>query len=238
MFDLDDFKSVNDTHGHVEGDRVLVKSAALIRESLREIDIAARYGGEEFTVVLPETPRTGAHLVAERIRQRIEEQFKTRRKDAPRVTVSGGVATFPEDAASAEDLLRRSDEGLYRSKAEGKNRITLVGRERRRHSRVSGGYAVTLRAHDGEPARARAKNASAGGLLVSLRRPVPVGSHVSLVVRPEGGSPMGLRGEVVRVDAVADGRVPRYDVGVRLFADPGQTQALVLRRVDVAPAPG
>jgi diguanylate cyclase (GGDEF)-like protein len=238
MFDLDDFKKVNDSHGHVEGDRVLVKSAALIRDCLREIDIAARYGGEEFAIVLPETPRVGAHLVAERIRQRIEEQFRSRRRDAPRVSVSGGVATFPEDATTAEDLLRRSDEGLYRSKAEGKNRITMVGRERRRHGRVSWGYSVTLKAHDGERSRARAKNVSAGGLLVSLRRPVPIGSHVSLVVRPEGGSPMGLRGEVVRVDAAADGRVPRFDVGVRLFADPAQAQALVLRRVDAAPVPG
>jgi diguanylate cyclase (GGDEF)-like protein len=238
MFDLDDFKQVNDSHGHVEGDRVLVKAAALIRESLREIDIAARYGGEEFAVVLPETARTGALLVAERIRERVEEQWKSRKRDAPKVTVSGGVATFPEDAATAEDLLRRSDEGLYRSKAEGKNRITLVGRERRRHSRMSWGYSVTLKSHDGERSRVRAKNVSAGGLLVSLRRPVPVGSHVSLVVRPEGGSPMGLRGEVVRVDAMAEGRTPRYDVGVRLFADPGQAQALVLRRVEAAPAPG
>jgi diguanylate cyclase (GGDEF)-like protein len=232
MFDLDDFKKVNDSHGHVEGDRVLMKSAGLVRESLREIDIAARYGGEEFAVVLPETARTGATLVAERIRARIEEQFRSRRKDTPRVTVSGGVATFPEDAGTVEELLRRADEGLYRSKAEGKNRITVVGRERRRHSRKSWGYSVTFKPQGGESARVRAKNVSAGGLLVSLRRPVPVGSHVSLIVRPEDGSPMGLRGEVVRVDAVADGRTPRYDVGVRLLGDPDQAQALVLRRVD------
>jgi hypothetical protein len=91
---------------------------------------------------------------------------------------------------------------------------------------------VTFRPQGGESARARAKNVSAGGLLVSLRRPVPVGSHVSLIVRPEDGSPMGLRGEVVRVDAASEGRAPRYDVGVRLLGDPDQAQALVLRRID------
>ena len=232
LLDLDDFKQINDERGHVEGDRVLMRAAAVVREGVREIDVAARYGGEEFAVVLPETARTGATLVAERIRARIEEQFKSRRKDTPRVTVSGGVATFPEDAGSVEELLRRADEGLYRSKAEGKNRITLVGRERRRHSRKSWGYSLTFKPQGGESARARAKNVSAGGLLVSLRRPVPVGSHVSLVVRPEDGSPMGLRGEVVRVDAAAEGRSPRYDVGVRLLGDPGKAQALVLRRID------
>src|SRR4030095_7838733 len=102
-----------------------VKSAAVVRESLREIDIAARYGGEEFAVVLPETARHGAQLVAERIRERIEEQFRSRRRDAPRVTASGGVATFPEDALTAEELLRRADEGLYRSKAAGKNLLNV-----------------------------------------------------------------------------------------------------------------
>lgn len=232
MFDLDDFKKVNDIRGHVEGDRVLVKVAALIRESLREIDIAARYGGEEFTVVLPETARTGAHLVAERIRTRIEEHF--RRRKGP-VTISGGVATFPEDAATAEELLRRADEGLYRSKADGKNRITVFGRERRRHVRVVWSHPLTVKVPAGRRTPGRAKNVSAGGLLVSLRRPVPVGSHVSLVVRPPDAAPMGLRGEVVRVETVPGGRATHFDVGIRLLSDPTHTQALVLRRV-AAPA--
>ncbi len=105
MLDLDNFKKVNDAHGHVEGDRVLMQAAALVRESLREIDVAARYGGEEFAVVLPDTPRIGAHLVAERIRRRIEEHF-ARRRAATRVTISGGVAVFPDDAGTPADLHR------------------------------------------------------------------------------------------------------------------------------------
>jgi diguanylate cyclase (GGDEF)-like protein len=232
MFDLDDFKKVNDTRGHLEGDRILMKTAAVIRESLREIDTAGRYGGEEFAVLLPETSRAGAHVVADRIRRRIEERF--RRRDAARETISGGVATYPEDATSPEELLRRADEGLYRAKADGKNRITMVGGERRRHLRVPVSHVMLLRARSTRRT-ARAKNVSAGGLLVSLRGPVPVGSNVTLVIRPAGAAPMALRGVVVRAEKVGhDGGRP-YEVGVRLLGE--STEALtVLRRVGSARA--
>jgi diguanylate cyclase (GGDEF)-like protein len=225
MFDLDDFKKVNDTRGHLEGDHVLVRSAAVIRESLREIDTAARYGGEEFAVLLPETSRAGAHVVADRIRQRIEERFLSR--GSVKQTISGGVSTYPEDATSAEDLLRRADEGLYRSKAAGKNRITIVGSERRRHLRVPVSHPLLLRAQSTRRA-ARAKNVSEGGLLVSLREPVPVGSSVTLVIRPAGSASTALRGVVVRVEKEGRGAGP-YEIGVKLLGD--TTRALtVLRR--------
>ena len=231
MFDLDDFKKVNDTHGHLEGDRILMKSAAVITESLREIDTAARYGGEEFAVLLPETSRAGAHVVADRIRRRIEERF--RRGEVAHETISGGVATYPEDATSPEDLLRRADEGLYRAKADGKNRITMVGGERRRHLRIPVSHPLMLRALSTRRA-ARAKNMSAGGLLVSLRQPVPVGSKVTVLIRPAGASSMALEGVVVRVEKVGNGGRP-YEVGVRLVGE--STAALsALRRVGSARA--
>jgi len=227
MFDLDDFKKVNDTRGHLEGDHILMKTAAVIRESLREIDTAARYGGEEFVILLPETSRAGAHVVADRIRRRIEERF--RRRDAIEATISGGVATYPEDATSPEDLLRRADEGLYRAKADGKNRITMVGGERRRHLRVPVSHPLLLRARSTRRT-ARAKNVSAGGVLVSLRGPVPVGSNVTLVIRPVGGTSMALRGVVVRVEKAGDDGGRPYEIGVRLAAE--STEALsALRRV-------
>jgi diguanylate cyclase (GGDEF)-like protein len=229
MLDLDDFKRVNDTRGHLEGDRVLVKAAALIQGSLREIDIAARYGGEEFAALLPDTPRTGAYVVAERIRTAIEGHFR-RRRGGPHVTVSGGVATSPEDAADAEGLIRRADEGLYRAKAAGKNRITLAGAERRRHARVPSTHTILLSATEGRSAAARAKNVSAGGLLLTLKQPVPVGSPVSLVIRAREGEPVGLRGEVVRVQGAKQKR-GAYDVAVRLLTDPGKA-LLVLRGIE------
>lgn len=226
MFDLDNFKSVNDRRGHLEGDRVLMKSAALVKETLREIDTAARYGGEEFAVVLPETPRTGAFVVADRIRSRIEQHFKRRRSAAAGVTISGGVASFPDDANSVEELIERADQGLYRSKAAGKNRITLAQGERRRHPRVPASHEVLLSTEAGPRGAARAKNISATGLLVSLKQPLPVGRSVNLEIRPEAGDPLSVEGEVVR--STRAGKGATHEVAVRLKADLANTRNLLL----------
>jgi diguanylate cyclase (GGDEF)-like protein len=229
LLDLDDFKHLNDTHGHLAGDEVLMKAASLMTQSLREVDIAARYGGEEFALILPDTPRLGAFVVADRIRKRIDEHFR-RRKGGPALTMSGGVATFPDDAADLEQLIKRADEGLYRAKAEGKNRVTVLGGERRRHRRVSVTHRVTVR-QDGPVVAARAKNLSEGGLLVSFARPVPVGTPLDLTLRPRGQDPVGVRGEVVRVEARgAQGRT-LYDLGLRFLAEPGGPPLLLLRRL-------
>lgn len=223
MLDLDNFKRLNDSRGHLEGDKVLMKTAASVRESLREMDVAARYGGEEFAVILPDTLRAGGYVVAERIRRRVEERFGRRRGSTP-VTVSGGVACFPEDAASAEELIQRADAGLYRSKAGGKNRITLIDGERRRHLRVPVSARVVVDADRKRHVAARAKNVSESGLLLSVHEPVPIGSNVDLVVHPHGGARVGLRGEVVRVEA--NEQEALFDLGVRLHGD--QTSKLLM----------
>jgi diguanylate cyclase (GGDEF)-like protein len=216
LLDLDDFKDVNDQRGHVEGDRVLMKAAAIVRDSVREIDVAARYGGEEFAVLLPDTARLGAFVVAERIRARIEKRFRRKR---PRVTVSGGLAIFPEDAGTPADLIVQADAGLYRAKAAGKNRVLLAQGERRRHERVAATPRVRMATAEG-PAPARVKNVSEGGLLVSLRREVPMGSTVSLVIEAPGSEPVDLRGEVVHLQRVPGEEEPAFDVGVRFVDQP------------------
>jgi diguanylate cyclase (GGDEF)-like protein len=216
LLDLDDFKDVNDQRGHVEGDRVLMKAAAIVRDSVREIDIAARYGGEEFAVLLPDTARLGAFVVAERIRARIEKRFRRKR---PRVTVSGGLAIFPEDAGTPADLIVQADAGLYRAKAAGKNRVLLAQGERRRHKRVAATPRVRLATSEG-PAPVRVKNVSEGGLLVSLRREVPMGSTVSLLIEAPDAEPVGLRGEVVHLQRVPGEEEPAFDVGVRFVDQP------------------
>lgn len=124
MADIDHFKSYNDRHGHPEGDALLVKVADLIKGGLRNTDIAARYGGEEFAVILPETGKEGAMVAAERLRESIESYPFPGRGDQPsgRLTVSVGVATYPDDADSAVRLVARAEENLYRAKEEGRNR--------------------------------------------------------------------------------------------------------------------
>jgi diguanylate cyclase (GGDEF)-like protein len=222
LLDLDDFKQVNDARGHVEGDRVLMKAAAIVRDSVREIDVAARYGGEEFAVLLPDTSRLGAFVVAERIRRRIEERFARSRTP---VTLSGGLAVFPDDAGAPADLVVQADVGLYEAKAAGKNRILLPHGERRRFRRLAAPPRVTL-GTGAARAPVSVKNLSEGGLLVSLREAVPVGSSVSLTIERAEAAPVGLRGEVVRVERVPGEAEPAFDVGVR-FLDPAEASTVL-----------
>jgi two-component system cell cycle response regulator len=119
MFDIDDFKKVNDSYGHQVGDTVLVKIARELRESVRDVDMVGRYGGEEFLVILPETGLENAHLLADRIRQKISAlKYGLDSK----ITISGGVAELREDD-DVQDIVGSADKLLYRAKQAGKNRV-------------------------------------------------------------------------------------------------------------------
>jgi len=122
FIDLDGFKSINDTHGHLFGSRALVEAAAVIRGSARETDVVARFGGDEFALVLPDTGGEGAFSVGERIRERIAAHtFLAGDGLAIRLTVSVGVATLPDAATSAEELMMAADRAMYVVKDSGKN---------------------------------------------------------------------------------------------------------------------
>lgn len=124
MLDLDKFKSINDTHGHLAGDAVLVEFARRIRETLRSGDLLARYGGEEFTVLLARTDRDGALQTAERIRSAIAEEPVAFEGITIPVTVSIGVAmATPFSAETTDNLLAEADERLYQAKRTGRNRV-------------------------------------------------------------------------------------------------------------------
>ena len=127
FLDLDGFKQVNDTHGHLAGSKALVEAAGIIRVSARETDVAARFGGDEFSIVLPDTGREGAVSVAERIRDRVAAcKFLESDGLSIHLTASIGVATLPDVAASAEELLRAADAAMYRVKDAGKNGIHIA----------------------------------------------------------------------------------------------------------------
>jgi two-component system cell cycle response regulator len=125
MFDLDRFKSVNDTWGHPAGDRVLLQFADILRNSAREIDRIGRYGGEEFMVILPDTDLARGAVFVERVRQTVARHLFVAGRDEPiHMTVSAGVASYPHRLVrSPESLLRLADEALYAAKARGRNRV-------------------------------------------------------------------------------------------------------------------
>ncbi len=128
MLDLDDFKEFNDTYGHPRGDTVLRVVSDIIRENLREIDVAARYGGEEFVVVLPETDIEGAVAVAERIRKSVEASAfaVADAGDSVSKSVSVGIATFPKHAESSTRLVDAADKAMYDAKRSGKNQVRIA----------------------------------------------------------------------------------------------------------------
>ena len=121
MIDIDDFKRCNDTYGHLVGDAVLKETAHIAKASTREIDLIARHGGEEFSLVLPETDKAGAMLVAQRIRKKIEENIFKAYDEKLKMTVSIGLAVYPDDSREASDLIERADKALYSATSSGKN---------------------------------------------------------------------------------------------------------------------
>jgi diguanylate cyclase (GGDEF)-like protein len=125
MIDIDDFKQLNDTYGHQQGDLVLARVARVLRDLSRELDAPARYGGEELAVVLPQTGAVGAALQAERMRVAIEalEVPRVGGRGTVSVTASFGVASLPESAVDRGELIAAADAALYRAKRAGKNRV-------------------------------------------------------------------------------------------------------------------
>ncbi len=125
MLDLDDFKRVNDTHGHLVGDSALSEVGQLLKNTVREVDVVARYGGEEFTVILPETDASGAFIVAEKIREAISMHRFVDADGARSVhlTASIGLSSYPAHSYDKESLLRSADDAVYHAKATGKDRV-------------------------------------------------------------------------------------------------------------------
>jgi diguanylate cyclase (GGDEF)-like protein len=126
LFDIDDFKTVNDTFGHLAGDAVLRTLAELMKGSLRTIDIVGRYGGEEFLAILPETDGLNGYVVAERFRERIEQETFAYGHEKIKITISGGVGHYVY-GMDVNKLIKAADDNLYRAKREGKNRISYEG---------------------------------------------------------------------------------------------------------------
>ena len=131
--DIDVFKTYNDTHGHLKGDVLLRTIGDILRDLLRKGDIAARYGGDEFIVLLPETDKEAGKVVAERIRKAIESHPFYGREVQPggKVTVSVGLASYPDDGTDPTALVQSADKVLYESKESGRNSVKVASQPRK-----------------------------------------------------------------------------------------------------------
>ncbi len=127
LFDIDNFKNYNDNNGHINGSLVIKRIGSIVTDTFRTFDISSRYGGDEYVIFLPNTDKIGAFLAGDRLRERVEKSKFPGMEKQPkgRVTISMGIASFPEDAITRENLLNKADEALYYSKENGKNKVTL-----------------------------------------------------------------------------------------------------------------
>lgn len=127
MIDIDNFKKINDAHGHQKGNVILKEVSKVIKSSVREIDVVARYGGEEFAVILPHTGIVDAFNLANRIRNAIKCYRSDILGEKVSITVSIGVSTYPDSKVKGvDDLIRRADDGLYKAKSQGKDTVISV----------------------------------------------------------------------------------------------------------------
>ena len=225
LLDLDRFKEVNDAWGHLLGDLVLERTGGLLRRTVREADVACRFGGEEFAVVLPETTRLGGYAVAERIRRHVERAFR----DDPiggheiPMTVSGGLACYPDDGLHASEIVARADEALYGAKRAGRNRVGVRYRDKRAAVRFPvKPEAGTARIGTED---ARAVDLSRTGVLLATGTPPQMAEDLTI-----GLGDLEAPVRVVRVDAGPDPARP-YHVGVAF--DVPLTEERVFPRVSL-----
>jgi diguanylate cyclase (GGDEF)-like protein len=126
MIDIDNFKNINDTYGHLIGDKTLREVSDILKNSIRTYDIAGRYGGEEFLIVLPDTGFEEALRMAERMRRNIKTQPVEKSNMAPAVTISLGIASMLDTDISIDNMIKRADDGLYAAKKGGRDKVSWV----------------------------------------------------------------------------------------------------------------
>jgi len=215
FLDIDNFKAVNDTHGHKVGDNVLKTIADIITKEKRDSDIAARYGGEEFVLLLTHSDNISSYIFAERLRQKIAavEFLGTDKK--LQVTVSGGIASFPFNSSNPADLVDMADSAMYLAKGAGKNRISHYKDEKRRYLRVKINKHIRtkeLNFTNAPTFNGTSKDICVGGILFENDKPLPLDSLISVEIQlTSGQDPVILIGYVVRVELLESGS---YDIGM------------------------
>lgn len=204
IFDIDNFKSINDRFGHSKGDQVLQDLGKIFMEFSRQEDTICRYGGEEFVLILPETNGHNAYLAGEKIRQAFHEMSV----EGEKLSISGGVACFPRDAENYEKLIRVADENLYSAKSQGKNCIIYEKKSRRKESRfpfklkleymkLNNGHTVVENSYS--------RDISLGGISLFFTDRVQIGEHIRIrLLRGDQRVPLELDIVITWVEAVPE----------------------------------
>jgi diguanylate cyclase (GGDEF)-like protein len=135
VIDIDHFKKYNDTYGHLAGDEVLSRLASVFKKSIRSSDYAARYGGEEFIIMLPEIDPEQGLVTAERMLKQVAEERFGGEGESIKVTISVGVASYPENGEDAQSVIRNADAAMYEAKEQGRNRVILAGANKKKKKR-------------------------------------------------------------------------------------------------------
>lgn len=215
FLDIDNFKLINDNYGHRAGDRVLQEIAKVVSFEKRDSDIAARYGGEEFVLLLTHTDNAKAYIFAERLRKRIEQHTFRLENDSVKITLSGGIASFPYNSRNPTQLLQMADRAMYLSKGAGKNRISLFRDENRRYLRVSIDQPVQIQKLDFNNSKVLtgiSKDISVGGILFENDEKMAIGSLLKVQIRlADAEAPVILIGTVARVESLGNGH---YNIGM------------------------
>ena len=231
IIDIDNFKNVNDTKGHLFGDIVLREIAELIKDSMREEDIVCRYGGEEFLAILPETNAIGAHTLAERIRAALKKDTFFVEHG---ITFSAGTATYPVSAVDMVGLVQAADKALYQAKFAGKDRVVSAAPERRKFGRYRHSWGLDIYPeNETRPIRGvTTQNVSLGGIQFDCPTKYPVDACLNLIftnLEPEatGQSRVKALARITWIKRHTGG----YSYGVS-FLDPPETLEAKLKVPD------
>ncbi len=216
MLDVDDFKAYNDGNGHQAGNEALTEIATILADSVRDVDAAIRYGGEEFVLVLPSTTKKGAAQVAQRSCSDISSfQFPYETSQPERsLTVSAGVAVYPGDAETAEELVRCADRAMYVAKSQGKNCVSLFGESERTHSRIDATIDGEYCSMATEFLPLTTVNISEGGFLFIANQKLALESMLDVKLDVGKAEPILCTGRVVRVEELPDGQ---FNAAIRIM---------------------
>ncbi len=226
FFDLDDFKKVNDTFGHLAGDDALKNVARVVMEEIRTIDVASRYGGEEIVVVLPETGKAAAFVVGERIREKVENLKLNYKGQIINLTISGGIATLPIDASDTKNLIANADIAVYKAKETGKNNVVIYSENKRRFIRVDFITDIHVLEVDSKEKidnwDTKSTDLSTGGILFKSNHSIDLGTQVQLQI-PTGvvDDPLLVVGRVVRVEKFSSNQ---FDIGISFIKVDGSVR--------------